>query len=159
MSDMKFKLKSLSSFFICTLGLVVCGSLYALSTQQQKRQLASLPQLVGVNTEIKNQTPLRVKSELNFNCNNSNMETVSAKSEMVMLKFSKCENFNPEKIAAIEVRNITNGYQGKVFKSGTKNLVSEYLQLRPGENLVRLQIRLNGGQTSQKLIKINQIIN
>lgn len=111
----------------------------------------------------------KIKEELSLNCGQSfdQAMTLSESSQVVMLKFKKCDSYMNKKAVAYSVKNTTNGYQGQIFKdkfnSGIKKNLSassfstDYIQLESGENIIELQISLNDGQKINKKIKINRL--
>lgn len=104
----------------------------------------------------------KIKEELSLNCRSTQDEShaLAQTSQVVILKFSECQNFSKNKAVSYNIKNSTNGYQGHIFTQKTKassTLSTDYIQLEAGENIIEFEIRLNDGQKLNKKIKINRI--
>lgn len=151
-------------YVICLTGLVACVSLYAAGQldPKQSRGIASIPLSIPQMIGIGDQSPVEsikaeIKTQVSVECETTDQIQMDSKAEMVMFKFAGCKNLKGKKLGQFTLHNESNGYQGKIFKSGANSLVSDYIQLHPGQNIIRLQVRLNDGQIKEKLFKITQI--
>ncbi len=111
----------------------------------------------------------KVKEELTVACdaNEPIVKTVLTSSQVVRIKFTDCHQFN-KKAPLFAVKNLTNGYDGHIFKNQTMSskgrmpasaslqLSTDYIQLQSGENIIELEISLNDGQKLIKKITINR---
>lgn len=101
--------------------------------------------------------PAKIKEELALSCEGDETQNLADSSQVVMLKFKKCDSFLNKKAVAFNIKNTTNGYQGHIFKEKSARLSSDYIQLDNGENIIEFEIRLNDGQKINKKIKINRL--
>ncbi len=113
--------------------------------------------------------PQKVKEEFSISCdtNDAVVKSISVSSQVVRIKFTDCRQLL-KKAPLYAVKNLTNGYDGQVFKSQeskskgrmpastTWQLSTDYIQLQSGENIIELQISLNDGQKINKKITINR---
>lgn len=105
----------------------------------------------------------KIKEELLVSCDLAGDEarTLADSSQVVMLKFKKCDSYSNKKAVSYAIKNATNGYQGHVFSgkvaSQSAQLSTDYIQLDNGENIIEFEIRLNDGQKINKKIKINRL--
>lgn len=111
----------------------------------------------------------KVKEELSVSCDvkDTAVKTVSLSSQVVRIKFTDCHHFS-KKAPLYSVKNLTNGYDGQVFKSQeakskgrapasvSTQVSTDYIQLQSGENIIELEISLNDGQKLNKKITINR---
>lgn len=147
-------------YVICLTGLVACVSLYAAGKldPKQSRGIASIPQMIGIGEQSPVESiKIQVKTQINLSCEATEEIQMDAHAEMIMFKFADCKNLRTTKLEQFSLQNESNGYQGKIFKSGANSLVSDYIQLHEGQNIIRLQVRLNDGQIKEKTFKITQI--
>jgi hypothetical protein len=111
----------------------------------------------------------KVKEEFSASCNSKEdiVKSVPESSQVVRIKFTDCQQFS-KKSPLYAVKNLTNGYDGQVFRDQNINsksrmpantstqLSTDYIQLQNGENIIELEISLNDGQKINKKIRIHR---
>ena len=145
----------LKLFFIFAIllgvGAYSAANLYELP---QTRKVASLSFAQPVNVDSEPDV-IKVKDEYVLGCEDlSNMSDLfETTAQMVMIKATDCAG-----VQLLGLENTSNGYQGQFFQLNKALKKSEYIQLSQGENLIRVEARLLGGQKTEKIIKIHQKI-
>lgn len=128
-----------------------------------QRAIASVAEALPFSMNESVVKNLKIKEEFSVNCDSlaEEVKTAAESSQVVMLKFKKCDTYLNKKAVSYTIKNITNGYDGQIFKQKLArmpaNLSSDYIQLQTGENIIELQISLNDGQKINKKIKINRL--
>lgn len=140
--------------------------------QAETRSISSVAEAIPYFDPSRKSAALeKVKEEFSVRCDEQEnlMMPVSATSQVVRIKFTDCDQLG-KKAPLYSVKNLTNGYDGQVFKSfetssaqrrpasgssrSTVQLSTDYIQLQSGENVIELQISLNDGQKINKKITI-----
>lgn len=136
--------------------VVVSVCLSTVYKYSPSRHVASLSQAIIVGTSGENAQPLKkIKEELAVACNDQKTVNVNTSAQMIMLK-SQCDGSSLSKLKTIHLVNLSNGYEGRFFNVNKKHFKSEYIQLKPGENIIRVEARLIDGQKTEKILKIYQ---
>lgn len=118
-------------------------------------------QLVEVPEDRPQPKALQQRQIANFNeqqisvdCMANHLNTVSTLQKNLMVKLVNCPtSLDP---ALIHVLNQSNQYQAQVFKSQSGEFLTDFIQLTPGVNNLKLEFSLNDGQTKTQMIKIEQ---
>jgi hypothetical protein len=140
-------------------------------SEARTRSMASVAEAIPYFEQKPQQpaAPQKVKEEFSVSCDAKEAvaKIVSASSQVVRIKFTDCHHFS-KKAPLYAIKNLTNGYDGQVFKSqetkskgrmpasASSQLSTDYIQLQSGENIIELQISLNDGQKINKKITINR---
>lgn len=117
----------------------------------QLRQPASQRNLSRSSSEI-----LSINKEL-F-CAQKNLQQESSQSQskinrnMVMLSFRLCKNLHH--IEQVKIENVSNGFKAQSFKLATQDFKTDYIQLSPGLNKLKLEIILKDGQKMAEALDI-----
>lgn len=148
---------------------VVMAIFFERNSRAQTRSISSVTEVLPYFDSHTLPETQKVKQEISLSCN-LNEEDVGANlvsSQVIRIKFSDCNHF-AKKQALYKIKNLTNGYDGQVFKSLGSNtkgrgpastsmqLSTDYIQLENGMNIIELEISLNDGQKLNKKIKINR---
>ena len=144
--------------FIGGIFLVALASGVKYQNSAGQRAIASVAQSLpfAVNESVvKN---LKIKEEFTASCDtlSDEIKTAAESSQVVMLKFKKCDTYLNKKAVSYAIKNISNGYDGQIFQEKSSHLSTDYIQLQNGENVIELQISLIDGQIINKKIKINR---
>ncbi len=143
------------------------------NNQAKTRSISSVADVIPYfDPSRKTATTEKVKEEFSIRCDQQGnlMMPVSATSQVVRIKFTDCDRLS-KKAPLYSIKNLTNGYDGQVFKSSeapsfqrgpasvrparsTVQLSTDYIQLQSGENILELEISLNDGQKINKKITI-----
>lgn len=140
-------------------------------SEARTRSMASVAEAIPYFEKQPQQpaAPQKVKEEFSVSCDAKDavIKSVSESLQVVRIKFTDCHQFS-KKAPLYAVKNLTNGYDGQVFKSQeskskgrmpasmTSQISTDYIQLESGENIIELQISLNDGQKINKKITINR---
>lgn len=164
---------------LCLVGASIIAVILALplsrSSQLKTRSISSVAEVIPYfDLSRKSATLEKVKEEFSVRCDQQEnlMMPVSATSQVVRIKFTDCDQLI-KKAPLYSIKNLTNGYDGQVFKSSetpsvqrgpasarpsrsSVQLSTDYIQLQSGENVIELQISLNDGQKINKKITITR---
>lgn len=146
---------------------VVLGMTFHKNSQARTRSIASVVEVIPYFEPPVATTQQKVKDEVSVSCLDVQeiIKPISETSQVVRIKFNNCEGYLTKKKALFKVKNLSNGYDGQVFKpapkvksrspaSASTPLSTDYIQLQGGENIIELEISLNDGQKIHKKIKI-----
>ena len=148
--------------FIASAFVVAAASGLKYQTKSSSRSLASVSLDLPFANKDFYPEKIKIKDEISFDCKSFDDEnkTVGLNSQVVMLKFKKCDTDQNKKIVGYRIINHSNGYEGQIFKEKlsnlSSNLTTDYIQLDAGNNLIELEISLIDGQKINKKIKINR---
>ncbi len=112
-----------------------------LSTNKPTRKIAS------INSE---------KNKISFDCEKSN-SNLSAQSNQVYIEFKNCAL--DQKTTEFKLVNQTNQYMAQLFHTKKNIYATDFIQLANGENILKLEISLNGKQKKTEIIKIQRVFN
>lgn len=71
---------------------------------------------------------------------------------MVMLNFKLCKNL--QNVEQVKIENESNGFKAQSFKMATHSFKTDYIQLSPGRNKLKLEIILKDGQKIAEALDI-----
>lgn len=107
------------------------------------------PASIPITTKNANQ-----KSVIVHNCGASEVQH-SIDSEQVVLKLTHCGDSKYAK--NVKLSNLSNEYAAQIFKSKNNDFYSDFIQLKKGENILRLEFSLNDKQNKTQIIKIHRL--
>lgn len=94
------------------------------------------------------------EQQVSVECMETQLNAVLTIQKNLMIKLVNCPaSLDP---AQIQILNQSNQYQAQVFKSQSGEYLTDFIQLAPGVNNLKLEFSLNDGQTKTQMIKIEQ---
>ncbi len=150
--------KALILFTVSAVVVLAAASGLQYQSKNKSRSVASVSQGLSFLKSGSVLKKVKIKDEISFDCEffKDEVKKVSENSEVVMLKFKKCDTPKNKKIVGYKIVNQSNGYEGQIFQEKLTHLSTDYMQLNLGENLIELEISLIDGQKINKKIKINR---
>ena len=96
---------------------------------------------------------IKKTNTINFDCNKEN-QPIKVDSPQVLIKFENCQT--GPKVAQYSLINQTNQYMAQIFKPTGNIIVTDFIQLARGENILKFEISLNDKQKKTQTIKIER---
>ena len=138
-------------------------------SQARTRNLSNSEGASSSTESQKSSAQQKIKDEISVSCDSNEelIESLAPSFQVIRIKFTDCNHF-AKKSALYSIKNLTNGYDGQVFKSLSSSvkgrgpastsmqLSTDYIQLENGTNIIDLEISLNDGQKINKKIRINR---
>jgi len=96
---------------------------------------------------------------LHFNCQSED-QSAEVPSSQVFIKFENCFFYQEQiKLQTTEFKliNQTNQYMAQIFQPSEDVIVTDFIQLAHGENILKFEFSLNSKQKITKTIKIQRI--
>lgn len=112
--------------------------------QKNKREIASVQ---NENTK-----------SLHFDCSKENQETpqeAQVSSAQVLIKFENCQI--KQTATQFKLVNQSNQYMAQIFRPSENVIVTDFIQLALGENILKFEFSLNDKQKKTQIIKIQRI--
>lgn len=95
-------------------------------------------------------------AKISFDCLKTNAP-LSAESNQIYIEFKNCAL--EQKSAEFKLVNQTNQYMAQLFHTKKNIYATDFIQLAQGENILKLEISLNGKQKKTEIIKIQRVFN
>lgn len=94
------------------------------------------------------------EQQISVDCMGTQPNAVLTIQNNLMIKLENCpSSLDPSQI---QILNQSNQYQAQVFKSQSGEYLTDFIQLTPGVNNLKLEFSLNDGQIKTQMIKIEQ---
>lgn len=128
-------------------------SLYALL---QQRANSKSPQLRRPASERSQRSSgsdsLSIQHELFCSSTGHSPSQSKVRGNMIMLNFKLCKNLRH--VAQLAIQNESNGFRAQSFQVATNNFKTDFIQLSPGNNRLRLEVVLKDGQKLTEALDI-----
>ncbi len=148
----RFKALIFPIIFLCTISAYSSYSLIfsqknSKSTRQKQTRVLAQPKSRAIAS-------VAVSKTIDFDCSQQN-QVAKIASAQVFIKFKHCDS--KQKNAEFKLVNQTNKYMAQIFRPSYDLITTDFIQLARGENILKLEISLNGEQKKTQIIKIDRI--